>query len=913
MLGPLEAVEDGRPVPLGGPRQRTLLAILLLHRRQVVSSERLIDELWGERPPASAPKTLQGYISHLRKALGSEVLLTRGGGYTLVAEPEALDVERFEALAARARERLDDGDAAGARKLLDSALALWRGEPLADLAYESFAQAEIARVEDERLAALEDRIDADLALGRHRVLVGELEGLVKQHRNRERLLAQLMLALYGSGRQADALDAYRVGRQQLRDELGLDPGPELRALEQRILDQDPALGAPSRRAPASVRRARGRVLLAAGGTVVLVAAIAAVISAVGGGDAKLLAGPNSVAAIDMSSGRVHSAIPVGPSPGGVAAGEGAVWVANTGGGTVSRVDPGEGVVQQTIRVGRGPVAVAAGAEAVWVANGVEGTIARVDPGTNEVVQRIRVGNGPTGIAVGEGAVWVTNSVDGTLSQIDPASGRVGRTLPAVGGASGVAVGFGRVWIVSPSAGEVVSLDPRSGEVLEHVAVGTDPAAVAAGAGAVWVANRGNDTVWRIDTRSPAHASSVIAVGRAPSALVVSGDSIWVANETDNTVTRIDAASRRATKTVPLASPPQGLAAWRGGLYVAVRSSNRAHRGGTLRVVQQAPDFVDPALAYSTEAWAILSMTNDGLVGFRRVGGIEGVQLVPDLASALPRPTDGGRTYTFRLRPGLRYSTGRLVQAADFRRAVERSFEIRPDQPGRQYFGGILGAAHCRRGPCDLSRGIVTDERARTVTFRLNAPDAGLLTKLALPPAFAVPSTTPGVDMGARTLPATGPYEIASQRKGRTMTLARNPRFREWSADARPDGYPDTVQLTFDRGPTGPSIALRAVLDGDADVASLGAQLDAGSLRAVALRRPSQLHLSPVPSGSATSSSTRSGACCSIACGCDEAPSRGRTAAWSRERTRGLPPARPAPARWRTRSARVPARGTRRRR
>jgi len=859
MLGPLEVVEDGQSLPLGGPRQRALLAILLLHRRQVVSSERLIDELWGERPPATAPKTLQGYISHLRKALGSEVLLTRGGGYTLAVDPEALDAERFEALAAQARERLESADAAAARKLLDSALALWRGEPLADLAYEPFAQAEVARLEDERLAVLEDRIDADLALGRHRALAGELEALVRQHPYRERLLAQLMLALYGSGRQADALDAYRAGRKRLRDDLGLDPGPELRALEQQILDQDPALEAPRaplRRARSVRRRSRGRVLLATGGGVLLVAAIAAAVSAIGGGDAKLLVGPNSLAAIDMSSGRVHSDIPVGSSPGGVAAGEGAVWVANTGGGTVSRVDPDASTVRQTIRVGRGPVAVAAGGGAVWVANGVEGTIARIDAATNEVVQRIRVGNGPTGVALGEGSLWVANSVDGTLSRIDPASGRVTRTLPAVGGASAVAVGFGRLWVVSSSAGEVVSMDPRSGDVLEHVAVGTDPAAVAAGAGAVWVANRGNDTVWRIDTRSPAHASSVIPVGRAPTALVVSNNSIWVANETDKTVTRIDAAARRATRTVPLASPPQGLAAWRSGLYVAVRSSNRAHRGGTLRVVQQAPDFIDPALAYSTDSWAILSMTNDGLVGFRRVGGIEGVQLVPDLAIALPRPTDGGRTYTFRLRPGVRYSTGRLVQAADLRRAIERSFEIRPDQPGRQYFKGILGAASCRRVPCDLSRGIVTDERAHTVTFRLAAPDAEFLTKLALSQAFAVPSTTPGVDMEARTVPATGPYKIAAYRRGRTMTLVRNPRFREWSADAQPDGYPDTIRLTFAGAPARPDVTPRAVLAGDTDVASLGAQLDASALRAVALRHSSQLHLSPVPATSFFALDTR---------------------------------------------------------
>ena len=250
ILGPLEVVDREQAVLLGGPKQRALLAILLLRRGEAVSSDRLIDQLWGERPPATAAKTLQGYVSHLRKALGNEVLLTRGGGYLLAVAPGQVDAERFEALAVDARRALANGDASAARELLGSALGLWRGEPLADLAYEPFAQGEIARLEEARLAALEDRFDADLALGFHRDVVAELEGLVKLHPHRERLLGQLMLALYRSGRQADALDVYRRGRQVLGDELGLAPGPELRALEQRILTQDPALKTPTTMPPA---------------------------------------------------------------------------------------------------------------------------------------------------------------------------------------------------------------------------------------------------------------------------------------------------------------------------------------------------------------------------------------------------------------------------------------------------------------------------------------------------------------------------------------------------------------------------------------------------------------------------------------------------------------------------------------
>jgi DNA-binding SARP family transcriptional activator len=222
ILGPLEVVDGGRPVSLGGARQRAVLAILLLHRGEVVSVDRLADELWGEEPPGTATKTVQVYVSRLRKTLGHDVLLTRAGGYLLDIQPEQLDAARSEQLAGEGRRALARGDARTARELLGQALDLWRGPPLADLGYEPFAQAAIARLEELRLVALEHRIEADLALGDHAALIPELETLVREHPARERLRAQLILALYRSGRQTDALASYgprseaaRAGRQQL--------------------------------------------------------------------------------------------------------------------------------------------------------------------------------------------------------------------------------------------------------------------------------------------------------------------------------------------------------------------------------------------------------------------------------------------------------------------------------------------------------------------------------------------------------------------------------------------------------------------------------------------------------------------------------------------------------------------------
>jgi DNA-binding SARP family transcriptional activator len=237
ILGPLEVAERDRLVVLGGPKQRALLVILLLHRGEVVSTDRLSDELWGERPPASAAKTVQAYVSNLRRALGDGLLVTRGHGYLLQAARGQLDVDQFEALVEAGRTAFGEGDACRASTRLREGLALWRGPPLADFAYEPFAQAEAARLGEERLAALEDRIDADLALGGHAALVGELESLVREHPLRERLQGQLMIALYRSGRQAEALERYQQARRKLLDELGIEPGPELQQLERAILNR----------------------------------------------------------------------------------------------------------------------------------------------------------------------------------------------------------------------------------------------------------------------------------------------------------------------------------------------------------------------------------------------------------------------------------------------------------------------------------------------------------------------------------------------------------------------------------------------------------------------------------------------------------------------------------------------------
>jgi DNA-binding SARP family transcriptional activator len=251
ILGPLEVVDAGSPLPLGGPKQRSLLALLLLHANEVVSTDDLIDRLWGERPPATAAKVLQVQVWRLRKVLGDRALVTRSPGYVLRVDSDDFDLARFERLVGAARGR-EPAIVAGE---LRDALALWRGPPLADLAYEAGVAAEIARLDELRVVAIEERIEADLALSRHAELVSELETLVAAHPLREGLRGQLMLALYRSGRQAEALEVYRRGRALLVEELGLEPSPPLQELERAILAQDPELDAPRAATPAPAQRA----------------------------------------------------------------------------------------------------------------------------------------------------------------------------------------------------------------------------------------------------------------------------------------------------------------------------------------------------------------------------------------------------------------------------------------------------------------------------------------------------------------------------------------------------------------------------------------------------------------------------------------------------------------------------------
>jgi DNA-binding SARP family transcriptional activator len=576
LLGPLEVYDGARAVAIGGGKRRSLLALLLLHGNEVVSADRLIDELWGERPPPTAAKGLQVYVSQLRKALqegaagDGEVLVTRSNGYVLNVGADELDVSRFERALSGGERALAAGEPERAVQRLRQGLALWRGPPLADFAYEPFAQQEIARLEELRLVALEQRIEADLALGRHAQVVGELEALVREHPLRERFRGQLMLALYRCGRQAEALEAYRDARRLMSEELGLEPAPELRDMEAKILAQSPELAAPAaprRRArrtdePAHAEAPRRRVALA----IVLAAALlgaAAVAAALRSGDdasggrtVALDLAKDSLVAFSPDARGPEVAIPLPGRPTDLAAAGGRLYVATVDSATLTIVDGRTRRIVRIVALPIAPAAVAAEGDRVWVADRRRGLVMRFDAGYESPSARVRYprarASGPTGLnvrepvslATGGGAVWVTDGSQ-RLTRIDARSGAVAQVSAPVT-LDGVTGGAGAVWAFSSRAAAVVRVDPRTSTVGEppiQIATrrGSDkpyPIAIATTPGTVWVLNGNTATVTRIDTAQGSVRDTVsVGVDRLPRGISASGRTVWVANF-DGSVSRI---------------------------------------------------------------------------------------------------------------------------------------------------------------------------------------------------------------------------------------------------------------------------------------------------------------------------------------------------------------------------------------
>ena len=594
ILGPLEAVDDqGATLPLGGGRQLALFALLLLNANEVVSTDRLVDELWSEQPPATAEKIVRNYISLLRKQLGDR-LVRRSPGYLLRIEPGELDSERFESLVRQAREQ----EPAAAAATLRQALALWSGPPLAQLAYEPFAQQAMASLEDLRVQALEDRIDADLELGHDRELVPELEQLVRDQPLRERPRTLLMLALYRAGRQTDALEVYQDTRRTLVEELGLEPSPALQELQRRILAHDETLAGPAQeQARTASRRRKGGLLIVAGGVVLLAAGIAAGTVALtrdSGAAALSKVDANSVGVIDVRTNRIVGEVPVGSAPTRLALAGNSLWVVNTADNTVSRIDVKRRVQIRTITVPGPPSGITANEKAVWVVylrsldaggNGAGSAgAALIDPRFNDVSNTVVLNQRfeyQDDIAVGLGSVWAADPA--FITRLDSSGGSRKPISIDYTSQSSVDAGYGMVWAVNGLG--IVRIDPATNTPFSipiaqtGTGHGLSPTAVAVGEGAVWVTSRyissngfstsgKRGTVSRIDPRTNAVMKTIL-VGHEPFAIAAGGGAVWVANRTDSTIMRIDPRTNTVVKTIHVGGEPEGLAVGPDTVWVSV--------------------------------------------------------------------------------------------------------------------------------------------------------------------------------------------------------------------------------------------------------------------------------------------------------------------------------------------------------
>ena len=621
ILGPLEVLEGGRPLALGRLKERMVLAVLLLHANELVSRERLIDELWGAAPPPTARKAVNVYVSQLRKTLsrnGRDPVATVDGGYRLLADPGLVDADRLRSLLSDARDRMAGGESAAASTLLRQALGLWRGPTLAGLQLESLGREEVAQLDELRLTALMDRIDCDLAQGRHDQVLGELQVLVTEHPLRERLRSQQMLALYRSDRQADALDAYQAARHALIDELGIEPSESLQRLQQAILRHDPALELPTgtvavkgaapapapaadaavatpRARPRPRRRALPRRRVAVAALAVAAAATpVAVLSTRGGGPRPpsspvSYVEPNSVARVDPATGRFVD-FGGGLEPGPMAVVGKVLWIVMVD-GTIQPFDLRTQKGTPPFPAGNAVDIAADPAGDAWVSQR-KPVVTWIRPPRSYdaghpyarpavTTQDVRVPLPGAGAeAVGAGYLWVISDLPArtgrSVALVDVRRRRLASTIPLGRQTTAIAYGYRSAWIgtYDPRHSTSWLLKVRPGAPIESLELeggdGAGPLAVAVGAGSVWaLTSRGS--LIRIDPREPQIIRTIPMAAEQPTLLAVGAGSVWTANHNGYSVSQVDPHRNRVVRTIPLgsyASVPCGIDATHGAVYVA---------------------------------------------------------------------------------------------------------------------------------------------------------------------------------------------------------------------------------------------------------------------------------------------------------------------------------------------------------
>jgi len=509
----------------------------------------------------------------------------------------------------------------------------------------------------------------------------------------------------------------------------------------------------------------------------------------GGGGSGVRVKANSVAVIDAQLNRVVDAVPVGARPGPIAFGSRALWVANADDRSISRIDVKRGRAEKAIAIGEAVGGLAVGANAVWAISASPtrafATLRRIDPEFDEVVATMKVGgSAPTGasggaVAVGDGSVWVAAGGLGRLARIDPRTNETVATIEAGVVPAGIAVGGGAVWVTDVYGNAVTRVDPKTNIVVETIRVGQGPTAIAYAGGAVWVAASLDDSVVRIDPETNAPAAR-IDVGDLPAGIAVGRGAVWVANAGDGTVSKIDPKANKLVETIEVGGVPVGVAVAAGRVWVTVAGGENAGIDagpGTARLEALSDaGTLDPALASDALSVQVEYATCAKLLNYPDKRGPAALQLEPEAALSQPALSADGRTYTFTIRSGLRFSppSNQAVTPQTFKYAIERSLSPRMRGPARRRLPEIVGAAAYDAGRASQIAGV--QAKGSKLTIRLTEPAPDLPARLALPFFCAVPTNTPIDPRGVRTIPSAGPYYVASYVPGQVIVLKKNPNY-----------------------------------------------------------------------------------------------------------------------------------------
>lgn len=564
VLGPLQVVVDGRELTIPSAKQRTLLAALLLARGRVVSVAALVDAVWGPAPPATAEHLVQVYVSELRVRLRDidldERLATEAPGYRLTVHEGELDAERFEALVAAPEAPL---------AALSEALGLARGEVLADLVLAGDAGAEVRRLQELRLSVFERRFEAELNAGEGIRVIPELERLAAAHPYRERLAWLLMIALYRTGRQTDALSVYRATRQRLVEELGVEPGRPLRDLESAILRQDRELDlATNHGGPAGRRGGRRRYVVTAA---VVVAAAVVTISllqlSAGASSAAVHVRAGSVVVLDERLGRLVAAQTIGDAPTALAKVGSLLAVADPEDRTLELVNPRTLAITRSVGLPDSARSIAVTGSVVWIGYAYTGRVGWYDVRTGFLSEELRPtpdAQGLVAIAPTPTRIWVSIR-DGGLVSLSPMSLRV-LSASGAGPFTSLAVAGGSLWGIGFSSGDVSRIDLRTGRPQGTTPLSGEAQAITADARAVWVTTSSPARVYRLDAAT-SQASWYIPLGADPGPIVIGRHAIWVAS--GQMLLRIDPSTRELSSTINVGRTITGLASGGNGrLFIA---------------------------------------------------------------------------------------------------------------------------------------------------------------------------------------------------------------------------------------------------------------------------------------------------------------------------------------------------------